>query len=189
MPRWPLYMMVRAEPQASQNSRVASLDALMTFKELGFSHSISVLGTGVQVWYAAPLICRHMEQWQCCISLGSRKVLKRQLPQRQEPRIGGSGRESKTIPLDGLNGPNAAGDSVPQSFNLGENSLGKALSQRTPAGNSEHRTFPSMCNETKQVLPHAWQKCRFTSALTVPASAEHIESGPSFKEPCSPWSS
>jgi hypothetical protein len=25
------------------------LDALMTFKELGFSHSISVLGTGVQV--------------------------------------------------------------------------------------------------------------------------------------------
>lgn len=77
---------------------------------------------------------RHMEQWQCCISLGSRKVLfaialgnpihpdpmqistqsawialgnsdekplnsvlKRQLPQRQEPRIGGSGAEFKTI--------------------------------------------------------------------------------------------
>ena len=47
--------LIRTSSKHSDHSEVSrgftalGLDALMTFKELGFSHSISVLGTGVQV--------------------------------------------------------------------------------------------------------------------------------------------
>jgi len=152
---------------------------------LGRCHSSSSRRSGVQVWKAEPLIFRHMEQWQCWNSRGLLLHLKRHRPHWHDPTAGVAGVprcERKGTAM----GPKSAGDCVANSCMSGTKPFGNSLSASTPAASKKHRALPSTCRDTKQLLPHFWQKCRRTDAFRLPSSPEHIERGPSFSTPKGP---